>query len=140
MLFLKNSHHITTQLRKKSSMAKPLSTAFKRAFYNLVSTDIFNLERFQWSSTCSSFAPQGTFGIARHIFDCHNWEDRGGATGIYLVGRGQGHCHPTMHKTAPYNIENGLTQDVNAAEVEKLWSSLYSNVSKVCDIGDYFKE
>lgn len=64
--------HITTQIQKKSAMAKPLSTAFKRAFHNLVSTDNFNLELLQWSSTWGNFVPQGTFSIARDIFDCHN--------------------------------------------------------------------
>lgn len=65
--------HITTQIQKKSAMAKPLSTAFKRAFHNLVSTDNFNLELLQWSSTWGNFVPQETFSIAGDIFDCHNW-------------------------------------------------------------------
>lgn len=61
MLFLKNSHHIPTQLWKKSSMAKSPSTVFKRTFHNLAPTYLFNLISYHYPWTTPAVFKRGQF-------------------------------------------------------------------------------
>ena len=59
--------------------------------------------------------PRTLSNVQRHI----SLSDRGGVTG------GQGCCkHPTMPRTNP-STEINLGQNVNSAEIEKLWDKAY---------------